>query len=224
MAELPHILVGCEGEYRDPKAAFYPEDIPEDWRLSFYSTSFTALLLDAEHLLDAPLDVVAGWSKDVQATFRFLIVIHAHFSDEARESLRLRLQALGEHLGGLVFFARDHALAEIPARVADLGGKVPVFVHVESAPQWSQVLGHGYFPCWRSLAEVQALPAGQALMHGLLLLAEADREPRQLRALLEAMDGHLERQGSGYLIYAEPQPEAQVMQNGVTLCELLGIL
>lgn len=43
-------------------ASFYPEDLPEDWRLSFYANEFETACIDADWILDNR----AGWANLVE--------------------------------------------------------------------------------------------------------------------------------------------------------------
>lgn len=222
--EMPRVLIGSEGWFDDPKGDFYPEDLPEDWRLSYYNTNFNALLLDAAQLIDIPLDEVAEWPHDLQAPFRFLVAIHAHFNEAAQEAIKLRLQALGIHLGGIVLRDNEYEIGEIRPLVESLCREASVFVCCSEAANWDAVYEHGFFPCWQDLDDVNQVDSEREFLHGVVMVSADDREPRQLRALLEATEQRISQQGGFYLIYSEPLPDAQIMHNGITLCELLGIL
>ncbi len=224
MKDMPRVLIGSEGWFDDPKGEFYPEDLPEDWRLSFYNTSFNTVLLDASHFIDEPSDEVASWPLDINPYFRFLVAVHAHYQPQAIEHLQQRLTALGEHLGGLVVRTSEYGLEELRGLREQLADDTPIFVYCEEPQQWQAIYEHGFFPCWRSQADIDSLDPTRQLFHGVLMLSAEAREPRQLRALLEAADQRINRQGVFYLIYSEPQPGVQIMHNGTTLCELLGIL
>ncbi|MCF7994218.1 MAG: hypothetical protein K9L88_05205 [Chromatiaceae bacterium] len=50
---------------------FYPEDLPQDWRLSYFANSFRAALLPAALWTDADPQTAAQWYDDVPPGFRF---------------------------------------------------------------------------------------------------------------------------------------------------------
>lgn len=222
--ESPRVRVGSEGWFDDPRGDFYPDDLPEDWRLSFYNTSFSCVLLDAAQLVDCDLEEVGQWQHDLQSQFRFLIAIHAHFNQQALASLKQRLLLLGPHLGGVIVRDSEYELAEVRPLVDSLVPEMPVFFSSDNARLWPSVFEHGFFPCWRSLEDLAPIEEGRHLLHGVLMVSPEAREPRQLRALLEATESRISQQGGFYLIYSEPQADAQIMHNGLTLCELLGIM
>lgn len=224
MSDIPRVYIGSEDEFEDSRGTFYPEDLPEDWRLSYYNTSFNSVMLDAATLIDQHVDDISGWLADIQLQFRFLVAVHAHFDADATHALHLRLQALGEHVGGIVVHTREFPLPDIEQLRQGLLTQLPVFVASDHSDEWAEIFDQGYFPCWRSLADVEQVEVGREFLHGVVMIAEVDREPRQLRKILETVDQHISAAGRFYLIYAHPQPDAQVMHNGITLCELLGIL
>lgn len=59
---------------------FYPEDLPQDWRLSYFANSFRAALLPAACWTGAEPQTVRQWHDDVPPGFRFV----------AEQPLRLR--------------------------------------------------------------------------------------------------------------------------------------
>lgn len=51
---------------------FYPEDLPDDWRLSYFANCFRAALLPAEIWTQAAPAAVTQWHDDVPGGFRFV--------------------------------------------------------------------------------------------------------------------------------------------------------
>lgn len=52
---------------------FYPEDLPDDWQLSFYNTQFRCVYLPYPLWRDVPDEEVAGWLRDTREGFRFVL-------------------------------------------------------------------------------------------------------------------------------------------------------
>ncbi len=96
--ELDRLLVGAYGWQQAAMIEqYYPVDLPEEWRLSFYANEFSAVLVPATLWL--AVDVELDEWLDVPAGFRFYLESaggeHARKLDEVK-------QQLGEHFAGLV--------------------------------------------------------------------------------------------------------------------------
>lgn len=69
------IHIGTHGwELPDDRSGFYPEDLPADWRLEYYTTQFHAVEVPP---LEAPPDpaTVAEWAEQTLPDARFAVVI-----------------------------------------------------------------------------------------------------------------------------------------------------
>ena len=79
-------------DYAAWSGAFYPEDLPPEWRLSYYNTSFECVYLPYALWSKTPLETLAAWREDTLERFRFLLepVAVASSADKAR------IAALGE--------------------------------------------------------------------------------------------------------------------------------
>jgi hypothetical protein len=55
------------------EGVFYPQDLPEDWQLPFYSTQFRCVYLPYELWRNASGEDVAGWLNDTKESFRFVL-------------------------------------------------------------------------------------------------------------------------------------------------------
>lgn len=53
--------------------AFYPEDMPEAWRMAYYGTQFSCLWLPRGVWRQLPRETVAGWLSDTPPGFRFIL-------------------------------------------------------------------------------------------------------------------------------------------------------
>lgn len=68
------VRVGAAGwQYPAWRGTFYPEDMPEDWMLSYYNTQFSAVYLPAESWQAASPDVWAQWLYDTRDDFHFVL-------------------------------------------------------------------------------------------------------------------------------------------------------
>jgi len=73
--------------------AFYPEDLPPEWRLAFYNTEFECVYLPYAVWSRESPETLAQWREDTLERFRFLLE-QAHGPASAEDAARLA--ALGE--------------------------------------------------------------------------------------------------------------------------------
>lgn len=67
-------LAACGWSPADWQRIFYPEDLPEDWRVSYYANEFACVLLPAT-VWENPSIQAAFWQAEVQPDFRFYLEI-----------------------------------------------------------------------------------------------------------------------------------------------------
>lgn len=70
---------------------FYPEDMPPEWRLSYYNTQFECVLLPCHHWRTRDLDELKAWREDTLERFRFLL---EHPAGALSDADRARIEAL----------------------------------------------------------------------------------------------------------------------------------
>ncbi len=141
---------------------FYPEDLPPEWRLTFYSNEFDAVGLDADAWLAPDIETLRGWVGDTREGFRFFLGLSGQLPDDLEE----RLTVLAPRLGAVLV---DAAL---PSEVFD---QVRRF-----APLW----GDGPIPGLATVA--QGLSAALELERAPLVML--DDETLNLRAARTVMD------------------------------------
>ena len=52
---------------------FYPEDLPEEWRLGYFANEFSAVVVPHASWIDAEPDLLQSWVDDVSDSFRFFL-------------------------------------------------------------------------------------------------------------------------------------------------------
>lgn len=74
MAATHLVLIGAVGWLHPAwDGAFYPDDLPADWRLSYYNTQFQAVYLPASFWQAATTETWVAWLDDTLEGFRFLL-------------------------------------------------------------------------------------------------------------------------------------------------------
>jgi uncharacterized protein YecE (DUF72 family) len=106
------ILVGTSGwSYKEWKGSFYPEKLPAEDMLRFYSSCFPTVEVNNSFYRIPSERVLAGWAEQVPQAFRFVLkasrrVTHNSRLKDEDGSLAYFLQAvnpLGERLGPTLF-------------------------------------------------------------------------------------------------------------------------
>ncbi len=104
----PTIILGAYGwRHTHWLDTFYPEDLPlaeeQDWRLSYYSNVFDAVLLPADYWQVALINDAEQWLDDVPDTFVFFVECDAKlFARVSHTDLTAALKILSPQLSALV--------------------------------------------------------------------------------------------------------------------------
>jgi hypothetical protein len=53
--------------------SFYPQDMPEEWRLAFYNTQFNCVFLSADQWRGVSSEQLKQWQEDTHEPFLFLL-------------------------------------------------------------------------------------------------------------------------------------------------------
>jgi len=73
---------------------YYPDDLPEEWQMGYYSNDADALVLSADELDAIDTDDLEEWCDDLPGHFRFYLKVDAVADVSAKHR-----DVLGEHLG-----------------------------------------------------------------------------------------------------------------------------
>jgi hypothetical protein len=97
--EAHRVIVGaCGWDHTGWLGRFYPEDLPEDWRLSYYANEFSGVLLPEPEWRGLDAVGCRAMCDEVAEGFRFYLEVPER-ADEAIDSMPLR-QGFGDHWGG----------------------------------------------------------------------------------------------------------------------------
>ena len=129
--------VGTSGHsYKEWKGSFYPEKLPAKQMLAFYATKFDTVEVNGTFYRAPTEETVAGWAKEVPATFRFAVkapqtITHIRRlanCDEEVASLLAVVRTLKKRLGPLLFQLPPNFKKDVPrlkAFLALLKPRVP---------------------------------------------------------------------------------------------------
>jgi len=203
------VLVGATGwEFGPWEQSFYPEDLPEDWRLSFYSNEFPVVRLPTSRLAAATDTDVEEWLEETNSQFRFVLQLDCPLDAtlEARlATLRPKLLAVIVPRDGSI--QAGEVLADLP-RVMAKAEDQSCELHLQAG------VGHCWdgrgAPCWGDDIALVCLPAA------------AYKDMRQLKEVIAACQPALEEGRQLVLLFEGEAPDVEVMRNARTIAELLG--
>jgi hypothetical protein len=92
--------------------ALYPDDLPEDWRLAYYSTQFSCVYLPCQMWEGCTENEIVSWLADVHEGFRFVV--------EVEESHRDKIPIFDGRLGLALSPGREDAHLIFFDRLTDL--------------------------------------------------------------------------------------------------------
>ena len=114
-----NVYTGTVGwEHADWNGGFYPDDLPEDWRLSFYNTQFRCAYLPYPVWHQASDAVVASWLRETQEDFHFVLGLPEKQSDDwARQTVRFGHRGKMEKGLEIVWIDPLTSLRELAGRI-----------------------------------------------------------------------------------------------------------
>ena len=115
---------------------FYPDDLPEDWQLMYYSNEFNSVLVPTAYWQTHSIDDCVEWLGNVHEHFRFFVECHVDmFTHVSKQTLSDALQVLQPQLSALVFPDAKQSMPE-PVK-KDFLDMIDLFgVDVCSAGDW----------------------------------------------------------------------------------------
>ncbi len=220
------LLVGSRGwEHEDWSGRFYPEDLPEDWRLTYYANAFRSVLVPAHQLLHAALEAVSRWTEDVPEGFLFYLEIsHELMASVPGARFLPVLDVLGGRVGGTLLQLNEEqgpARERLEAWLAALHGRCPLIASLsgDEAPEdLRQTLAHyRVAAAWRP--GVQPWTETRGCM-GFLDAPGSD--PRGLRAQVEAFIAWAGDCDRALLCFEGTADSCDTMERARVIGELLG--
>jgi hypothetical protein len=87
-------FAGAAGwDHPEWQGAFYPDGLPEDWRLAYYAHFYPAALIPRPVWSTATSEMLTAWARDTPPHFRFLLAL---VPEESRD----KAFSAGSRLGG----------------------------------------------------------------------------------------------------------------------------
>jgi hypothetical protein len=220
-----HLEIAARGwNHAGWSGRFYPETLPEEWRLTYYSNEFRRVLVPARQAAAADAEVIGQWREDVHGQFRFLIElrIDADHQTPGADQLQRLQDGLGALLGGVLVVMPASARAPFVALRRALDQPVPVYVDAEpslerACAELIDEAGAGL--CWR--------PAGAgargARRLGLLQADEVAGGLRELRSHIDEFLSQAPATDELLLVFEGSPPALDAMNEAKVIASLLGV-
>ena len=199
---------------------FYPDDLPEDWRLAYYSNEFRAVVVPAARVAVLTADEAERWAEDVHEEFRFYLEVAG---DEDAATLAERLGPLNHHLGGILLCLSEtdnlsESLLRAVGELAPVCIALPAGREIFAAEQ--KLLGQlGIGVVW-PLAEGEPVWQDDAPL--VVARTEAGaRTPRQWREVVETCLRFATGKQTLLLEIAGEAPDIEAMRTVSIIAELL---
>jgi hypothetical protein len=194
--ELAELVVGARGwEHAQWLEAYYPDDLPEDWRLDYYANEFGCVVLPPEVWMTSDEKVIEQWLEDVEDDFLFYLELPAQ---------------PGELTASLSVFA---------------GRCAGAILHEGNSADWQDVLGDipvlysedtGNLKCYRHAGQAETVLAWLAAGPGEKI------ELPVLREQIEAALTNVAAKSRLAFIIGDEAPAMENLQNAKVVAELLG--
>jgi len=234
---MEFFIGACGWEHAGWQDVFYPDDLPPDWRLSYYGNEFGAVLVPAEYWAHGSSQGVAQWSEDTDESFRFVLELPGELASEGgadRPGAGLdvfleQAEALGERVAGVLVRVSARArpsLKYLDTLLGALCGAHSLVVefappsHPDAAMR-ELFARHPVGLCLRNGVAADSPGAGQ------LVLAIVDdpslHGARQLRGLIEQLVSAAAGRERAVLLFDGQPPSIDAMRDAKVIAELLGL-
>ncbi len=199
------ILIGTRGWDRpDWTGGFYPETLPDDWRLGYYANHLRAVLVPAETVARADAAQVRTWVEETYDEFRFVLEVPAVSPDLSCLVTPIRSQAAG-------LLLRVPEAVEpgwLASRLQELAALLPVCVDLPAAARTPEMLGmlarYDAGLCWHADTDDAPRPGGR-----FMVALSSTHEPKAQRRVLEALHAWQGEAGIAGLFFDHPEAAKQ---------------
>lgn len=193
---LAELVVGTYGwEHSAWLDVYYPDDLPEDWRLGYYANEFGCVVVPARVWGAASLGVIEQWLQDVGEDFMFFLEL-----PDCPNDVALELAIFASRCAGALLYSGE------PADWQPVMNGIPLLLSEDS----------GDLKCYRPVGQTETV---------LAWLAAGARERIELPVLREqielALQGVNMESRLAFVIGYEA-PLVENLQNTRVIAELLG--
>jgi len=216
------LLIGaCGWSHSDWCADFYPQDLPVEWRLSYYANEFPVVLVTAAEWNLAEADAT-HWCEDTDASFHFVVEITANTAEALQGELD-RIAGFGERCAGILLRT---SLGTEPTPVSTLLDMInstwPICLDFGDDEPDDTVLPLlrerqiGW--CWHGDGPAEGLAKGSL---AVTRIRDKETSPRQIRHWVETALLYSTEQRQSILLFEGEPPNIAVMRQAQIILDLL---
>ena len=212
-----NLNIGAYGwKHAEWSGGFYPDDLPRDWQLTYYSNAFNCVLVPVEYWCEADTPDCEDWLESVHDDFRFHIACDQRLLEcISVENLGACLNTLRPALSSLVFLPADAPVSEAAIRRFE-----PLIESLDVDVFGAEAVFDRAAAIWRQQADPTATR---------FACTEDDvSDMRAARTMVEAfvqqlpLDSGTEA-GEATLIVSDPALEAETLSKLRSVVEIMGL-
>lgn len=225
------ILIGARGWLHTRwQSNFYPEDLPDDWRLGYYSNEFPVALMPATYWQQGD-DEIEAWLEDSSESLQLLAEIPADYlrlpEQEAVSAINgflRRLSILGEHCLG-VSLPLAEPVSALASLIEQLDRRRPLCLDVQAdmPAAYAKLIQKICDQCrvgiiWHGHGAADCLAKGPL---SVTRLAEPEISLRQLRTVVETILDQSRPEQTCVLIFDGNSPDLEAMRQANVILDLI---
>jgi len=132
MAENTHkVLIGARGWlHRGWQGSFYPDDLPQAWRLAYYANEFSMVVIREQEW--AQIDDISALREDCSQDFHFIVELPALAGGETSSSHINRIRQLDSQCAGVIISADQTQQALVDCQSL-LPETIPCYIEGENS-------------------------------------------------------------------------------------------
>lgn len=229
------IMIGTRG-WSDvvPGDDFYPEDLPAEWRFSFYSNNLRSVLVPQELWPTISHAEISEWLNDSDPAFRFVLELPAALSGPLSQTQSLKVldsflelsEPIAARVAGYLLRVAPDAQAEpdwLETFVNRLVDIAPLCVDLpqgpwRSAPALAALTRQGAGLCWHCASEPEPHPGGR-----LRLALAPPAVPRITRRYIERLVQWQGQDAQAGLFFTNAAGAPKAAYEGRLIAELMGV-
>lgn len=202
--------IGAAGwQYPSWSENFYPEELPPEWQLAFYSNEFRFCMIHWSDWHAASNETLEQWADDIEPPFRFFLQLPLQQLEHA-STLPVALQ---EHIEGLVI-SDNNELTHFPDTLLALAQQFTL--HLDMPVATDMVYPENILPCWRNKR-----PDHARYQLAIISDPELGKDLRGLRHHIESFLARQPHNATQYLVFDYKELSIETMRNAMTIASML---
>lgn len=232
---IDSIMIGTRG-WSDviPADDFYPEDLPPEWRFSFYSNNLRSVLVPRELWPTTSRADVGEWLNDCDPAFRFVLELPAALSCPLSRTQSFKeldaflelCEPIAPRVAGYLLRVDPDARVEPDGLENFANGLVdiaPLCVDLPQGPWRSEAVlaaltRQGAGSCWHCATQPEPHPGGR-----LRLALAPPAAPRITRRYIERLVHWQNQEAQAGLFFANTPGAAKAAYEARLIAELMGV-